>query len=80
MSDEQKLAEQLESLIANGTEAEAKQFVIDHFAELPAETQRSLAVGLFADAVEERLTENEEIARIKEKASAAIDAFEEEQA
>jgi hypothetical protein len=80
MSDESNtsLIDQLEEVITTGTEAEAKAFVIAHLKEFPEETQRELAVGLFAEALEKSVAEHEELERIKETAGAAIDEFEEE--
>lgn len=71
-----ELESQLEAIMANGTEAEAMNFIVEHFKEFPEATQRELAVGLFADALQEDLAKREALIELKKKAVDAIDAFE----
>ena len=68
-----QLATELQTLIENGSEAEARKFVIDHFAEFPPETQRELAVGLFSDALDREAQNAEEIGELRKIAADAID-------
>jgi len=70
------IAEQLEKLIETGTEEEVRAFVIDHFAEFPAQTQQELSVELLQEALEARVAIAEGMLGMKEKAVEAIDEFE----
>ena len=74
--DTQALAEELNKLMASGDEGATMQFVVEHFKEFPEETQRSLAVGLFADAMAEDVAEREALHKMKQEAVEIIDAFE----
>lgn len=69
--------QQLEALMETGTEAEAKRFIIDHMKEFPEEVQGELAVAILADAIDERVAENDAIQRIKLEAATAIELEEE---
>jgi hypothetical protein len=73
------LVEQLESLIEKGDERAARAFVMEHLKEFPEELQRSLAVDLFSDALDETARSQENLMRMKEKAVEAIEQFEEEE-
>lgn len=75
--DHQELADRLQQLIDSGTEAEARDFLIEHFKELPEETQKSLAVELFSEALRERLSELEAFAQLKSDMAEAIEAIRE---
>ena len=67
MADEQKKPlDQLEELMNTGSEADVKQFILDHMQEFPAEAQREFAVGLFEDAITEQADAAEKIVQDRE--------------
>ena len=44
----------LSEVIATGTEAEARQFIMDHFKEFPQATQDTITVALLEEALEKQ--------------------------
>lgn len=71
------ILEQLESLIATGTETEVRAFVVKHFKELPEAMQKDLAVELFKEAMEKDFSDKQAIAEMKKEVVEAIDIIEE---
>ena len=75
MSDQSaytNIANELSKVIENGTEAEARQFIMDHFKELPEELQRSLALDVFEEALEEEVTKQDMVIELRKEASDVI--------
>lgn len=75
--DTATLAQELQKLMSTGDEAVTRKFVIEHFKDFPEETQRELAVGLFADAMAEDLAQRETLLQMKREAVETIESFQE---
>jgi hypothetical protein len=68
---------QLDALIATGTETEVRQFIRDHFNELPEKMQQSLAIRALTDTLEQDLQDRKVIGELKAEALEAIAMLEE---
>ena len=70
------ITEQLEALMQTGSEAEVKQFILDHIKEFPEEAQRAFAMGIFEDALSEQAASAQEVMRMRDTVKEALDAIE----
>lgn len=70
--------EQLKVLLTTGTEEQVRDFIAEHFDELPEEVQQKLAVELFREAIAEETKELETTVALKEEAVKLIEAAEQE--
>lgn len=68
--------EQLKTLLATGSEDQVMDFIAEHFAEFPEETQQKLAAELLRDALVEENKERATIVALKEEAVEMIRALE----
>lgn len=64
---------QLQQLIDSGDEAATKEFILKHFAELPHDLQKKLAVDLFEEALEKFVEKKEALIAMKKEAVEMID-------
>lgn len=63
---------EIDRLVEAGDEAALEAFVLEHFAELPEETQGTMLLSYFKDAVERKAAD----AKISELQEKALDAME----
>jgi len=72
MSD---IVQQLRDVMAQGDEAAARKFILDHFDELPAELQKELATEMFAESLQGTLAKQKEF-ELKTRIAGVIDELE----
>jgi hypothetical protein len=68
------IAQQLKNIMKTGTADDVRQFVIAHFKELPEEAQRSFAVELLAEAMDQDRAEREALLQFKKEAIDVLEA------
>jgi hypothetical protein len=73
---ETEFVQKLTDLMAHGTEAETRQFILEHFKEFPAETQRGLALDIFEEALDEEIGKQESLLELRKGVADAISAEE----
>ncbi|MCE9541667.1 hypothetical protein K8R03_03900 [Candidatus Kaiserbacteria bacterium] len=69
------IIERLLVLVEAGDEEEVRNFIAEHFAELPSEMQKNLAVELFKESLSVEVSEREKIIAAKKDAVALIEAL-----
>ncbi len=70
-----EIANELSKVVENGTEAEARQFIMNHFKELPDEIQRSLALDVFQEALEEEVAKQDMLVELRKEAADVINGL-----
>ena len=52
MSEPQSVAKAIEAIFAQGSEAEARQYIQDHFKKFPEELQQEIVTAMAAEALQ----------------------------
>lgn len=68
--------EKLNEVMENGTEAEAKEFIVANLMKFPEEVRNELAVALFSDALENANAGLDQIKADKKEISDALTELE----
>ncbi|MHB1086949.1 MAG: hypothetical protein ACYCZ0_04350 [Minisyncoccota bacterium] len=71
----EQLRAEIDRLLEAGDESALKDFMLEHFSELPESAQGEMLLASFSDAVTARLADAK-IADLQDSALAAIDALE----
>jgi hypothetical protein len=71
----EQLRTEIDRLLEAGDESALKDFMLEHFSELPESAQSEMLLASFSDAVESRLADAK-ISELQDSALSAIDALE----
>ena len=75
-SDFTKLYNAFQELAEKGEETQARQFLVDHFAEFPEEAQGDIVVAFFEEAISNTAKETEAIDKIRTDTLQEVKAME----
>lgn len=71
-----KLYDEFRELTEKGDETNARQFLIDHFAEFPEDVQGDIVVAFFEEAITDTSKETEALDKIREDTLEEVKAME----
>lgn len=70
------ILEQLKQITQTGTEDQVRDFIAEHFNELPPHLQKEYAMELFKEALEQETAERKALVDLKQEAVDVIDRLE----
>jgi hypothetical protein len=62
-------------VVRDGTEADARKFIVDHFAEFPGETQDAIITAFFMEGVAKQVEDEKILADFKKEGTAFVDSL-----